>query len=193
MVGKHHWEVMFLDGSSQHKKSNVLTIEEDRNFDEEFSKGNKIGRILTSAEYRTIIDDPFGESSNCLVNPVKILNQFYQRPLDEGDSSDDDDEDNTNRSVCSEESLRFFHNDHDHDSDSGDEPYPVSRNPHNTTATKTNSTTARSTSSSKTTTTQQTSSTSSSTQSSSQTSSTLPPSSEARSFLDENKKKSKGS
>lgn len=139
---------------------------------------SNIGKSCSTAEYRSIINDPFGEYNNCLSNPEKIMKQFHQRPLDEPGTSDDEDEGNEDRSVCSDGSLRFICYDDGHDSDSGDDLVPVSRNPSSTIATKTSgSNNTQSTTSSNTTTNQDTSSTGTSSQSRSIGTSNTPPSS----------------
>ena len=40
-IGKNEWEIMFLDGTSEVKSSNVLTIEPDKDFDDVFKFEDK--------------------------------------------------------------------------------------------------------------------------------------------------------
>ena len=59
--GKAEWEVMFLDGTSEIKKSNLLTIEPDVDFDETFRELNELKTRMTDAQYRKILLDPYSE------------------------------------------------------------------------------------------------------------------------------------
>ena len=70
-VGKGKWEVMYLDGKSEHKASNALTLEPDVHFDEVFRTHHNLKERLSCAQYRKFILDPYMEDPDFDLNDWK--------------------------------------------------------------------------------------------------------------------------